>query len=119
MADSKTFLLQIDWDGNGVQQLFDIILDDDHKVWIAAFEKKIVKMPGCNHSSNSPHAPTPRDTLDLRGLGNILGVTLPPAPYSQVGTGGRSGFFHRHRTGLRSPGDWEASDSGGGLGEKK
>src|SRR5688500_4456170 len=110
MADSRSFLLGIDRNGRGIKPLFDIILDDNHKVWAAALDTKVVKLPRCKHNSSSPHAPSSRDMLDLKALGNILGVSLPPATYSPVHTGGRSGFFHRNSlTGPRSPGDWEAT----------
>jgi hypothetical protein len=121
MADSKSFLLAIDPDGKGFQTVCHLILDDRQRVWVAALKEKIFPLPGCQHTCVRPEKPGNREFLDLEGLGRILGVSLPPAFYSPVSTGVRSGFFHRQKKGPgpRSEGDWEATDAGTGLDKKR
>ncbi len=119
MADSKSFLLAIDPDGKGFQTICHLILDDRQRVWVAALKEKIFPLPGCQHTCLRPEKPGSREFLDLDGLGRILGVSLPPAFYSPVSTGVRSGFFHHQKGAGLSSSDWEATDGGTGLDKKR
>ncbi len=85
--------------GKGFQTICHLILDDRQRVWVAALKEKIFPLPGCQQTCLRPEKPGSREFLDLDGLGRILGVSLPPAFYSPVSTGVRSGFFHHQKRG--------------------